>query len=51
MNKLKRKLIEACEKKLDYQDVVDECCEEIDYEGIIDFLFCELCEIVCNEKD
>ena len=49
MNVLKKKLIESCEKKLDYYDVVDEACEEIDYEGIIGFLLNELCMIVCHE--
>lgn len=38
MDELKKLLIEYCEKKLDYYDVVDENWETIDYGKIIDVL-------------
>jgi hypothetical protein len=46
MNKLKKHLIEACERKFDYYDIVDEGLEMVDYGLIIDFLFEQICELM-----
>lgn len=39
MDQLKTQLVEACEEKLDYYDVVNESGESVEYGMIIDFLF------------
>lgn len=39
MEELKKQLAEACERQLDYYDVVNECGEQVEYGLIIDFLF------------
>lgn len=46
MTELKKQLIEACNRKLDYYDIVDEELETIDYEKIIDVLFNQICKII-----
>ena len=46
MEELKKQLVEACERKLDYYDIVNECGEQVEYGLIIDFLFEQIAAIV-----
>ena len=39
MDELKKQLVEACERKLNYYDVVNETAEMVEYGLIVDFLF------------
>ena len=51
MEALKKYLVEACEYKLDYYDLVDEGSETIDYGGIIDFVFDRIAEMLIGRAD
>ena len=46
MDQLKKQLIEACEAKLDYYDIVNESDEMVEYGMIIDFLFEQIAGIL-----
>lgn len=46
MAELKKQLVEACEAKLDYYDVVIEAQEQVEYGMIIDFLFERIAEMM-----
>ena len=46
MEELKKQLAEACERQLDYYDVVNESGEQVEYGLIIDFLFEQIAGII-----
>ena len=46
MEELKKRLIEACERKLNYYDIVNEPCETVEYGLIIDFLVDSIEEMI-----
>lgn len=52
MNKLREQLVEACERKLDYYDIVNESSELVEYGLIIDFLFEQIIDTLgsCMEE-
>ena len=39
MDDLKKQLVDACERELDYYDIVNETSEQVEFGLIIDFLF------------
>lgn len=51
MEELKKQLVEACEAKLDYYDVVNEPNESVEYGLIIDFLFDQLADMMQKKED
>lgn len=51
MDELKKQLTEACERKLDYYDVVNESAEQIEYGLIVDFLFEQIAGLMTGRKE
>lgn len=51
MEELKKQLVEACERKLDYYDVVNESAEQVEYRKIIDFLIEQFAIAMCVPKE
>ena len=50
MEELKELLVQECERKLDYYDVVNEPNESVEYGMIIDFLFDRLADMMKGGK-
>lgn len=51
MEELKKQLAEACERKLDYYDVVNEPNESVEYGLIIDFLFEQIATLMTGREE
>ena len=50
MEELKKRLVESCEAKLDYSDVVNESAEMVEYGLIIDFLFEQIAGLMTGRE-
>lgn len=51
MEELKKQLVEACERKLDYYDIVNESGEMVEYGLIIDFLFEQIAALMTGRAE
>lgn len=51
MEELKKRLIEACERKMDYYDIVNEPNETVEYGLIIDFLVDCIAEMMMGRAE